>query len=174
GAVDALAESHLWIATLPAQVLAAHLEASRDLAHILTHAQPKANQLSSPASVARALVEQLSKTSKRVYGHGAVVALVIPAADVKVGITLAGEREDLPHQRRSDGLVQPVEERLEVPELSVDPETFLGWVQGRVTSDTLLRHLPAWSSRNIATALKSVRRELANNPVPAPPALRMP
>ncbi len=174
GAVDALAESHLWIASLPAQVLASHIEASRDLGHILSQADAYANQLASPAAVSRALVEQLTKTSKRVYGHGAVVALVIPAAEVKVGITLAGEREELPHQRRSDGLVQPIEERLEVPELSVDPDTFLGWVQGRVSSDTLLRHLPAWSSRNIATALKSVRRELQNSPVPAPPALRVP
>jgi len=177
GAVDALAESHLWIASLPAQVLASHIEASRDLAHILQQSDAYANQLGSPAAVAKAVVEQLARTSKRMYGHGAVVALVIPEADVRVGITLAGEREELPSSKRSEGSfqpMQPVEERLEVPELSVDPQTFLDWVQGAVSSDQLLRHLPAWSSRNIATALKSVRRELGDHPIPRPPALRLP
>ncbi|HHO53564.1 MAG TPA: AAA family ATPase [Deltaproteobacteria bacterium] len=174
GAVDALAESHLWVASLPAQVLASHIEASRDLAHILTQVELYDEQLQGAVAAARALVEQLPATSKRVYGHGAVLALVIPGAGIRVGVTLAGEREELPRGRRSDGLVQPMEDRLEVPELLISAETFLGWVGGAIGSDVLLRELPAWSSRNIETALQSVRRVLRGNPVPAPPALRAP
>lgn len=175
GTVDGLTERHLWIAQLPAQVLASHLEASRDLAHILTQAEAYRRALRDPERAAGALVEQLPATSRRVYGHGAVVALHLPDAEVKVGLTLAGEREELPGARpRRDGLIAPAEERLEIPELKVDADTFLRWVGGAVDGDTLLRELPAWSSRNIGTALASARRVLRSNPVPAPPALRSP
>lgn len=176
GAVDALTERHLWIAQLPAQVLASHLEATRDLAHILTQAEAYRAALASAPKAAHALVEQLPATSRRVYGHGAVVALVIPEADVRVGVTLAGEREELPGlaRKRTDGLVAPVEERLEVPELRLQPEQFLDWVGGAVDTEAVLRELPAWSSRNIGTALQSARRVLRGSAVPAPPALRPP
>ena len=178
GAVDALAESHLWVASLPAQVLASHIEASRDLAHILRQAEDYEKVLSAPAEAARGLVEQLPSTSKRVYGHGAVLALKIPESQVHVGVTLAGEREELPSQRRQEGFVQPslsgVEERFEVAQLVVEPERFLDWVAGLAPTDLLLKDLPAWSSRNIGTALQSVRRVLRNNPIPSPPPLRNP
>ncbi|MEZ4238816.1 MAG: AAA family ATPase [Myxococcota bacterium] len=132
GTVDGLTERHLWIAQLPAQVLASHLEASRDLAHILSQAETYRRSLAGPAEAAAALVEQLPATSRRVYGHGAVVALHVPEAKVRVGITLAGEREELPGapRRRTDGLIAPPEERLEVPELKLGAETFLDWVGG--------------------------------------------
>ncbi|MBX2800559.1 MAG: AAA family ATPase [Myxococcales bacterium] len=177
GAVDALAESHLWVASLPAQVLASHIEASRDLAHILQQVEVYRSMLAGPVQAARGLVMQLPSTSKRMYGHGAVLALVIPEADVRVGITLAGEREELPGSAaaRRDGLVQPLmEDRLEVAELVVEAETFLDWVGGQTTSEALLEELPAWSSRNIGTALNSCRKVLRQTPVPAPPALRNP
>lgn len=177
GAVDGLTERHLWIAQLPAQVLATHLEASRDLAHILAQAEAYQRSLAGPAQAVSALVEQLPATSRRVYGHGAVVALHVPEADVRIGITLAGEREELPGapRRRTDGLISPAEEpRLEIPELKIAPETFLDWVGGAVDTETVLRELPAWSSRNIGTALQSARRVMRGSPVPAPPPLRAP
>ena len=176
GAVDGLTERHLWIAQLPAQVLASHLEASRDLAHVLQQAESYRRSLESPARAAAALIEQLPATSRRVYGHGAVVALSVPEANVRVGITLAGEREELPGQgrKRTDGLVSPAEERLEIPELKLPPETFLDWVGGGIDTDTVLKELPAWSSRNIGTALQSARRVLRGSAVPAPPPLRAP
>ena len=175
GAVDAMAESHLWIASLPAQVLASHIEASRDLAHILGQIDTYAEMLSSAADAARGLVEQLPATSKRVYGHGAVLALVIEGARVRVGLTLAGEREELASSRRTDGLVQPrMEERFEVAELRLTPERFLDWVGGSLPSEELLRDMPKWSSRNVGTALQSARRVLKGVPVPAPPPLREP
>ena len=175
GAVDEMAESHLWIATLPAQVLASHIEASRDLAHILAQVDAYEKTLAGPAEAARGLVMQLPGTSKRVYGHGAVLALVIEDAGVRVGLTLAGEREELPNGRRNDGLVQPrVDDRFEISELRLRPERFLEWVGGQVPSDELLREMPAWSSRNIGTALQSARRVLRSVPVPEPPGLRAP
>jgi MoxR-like ATPase len=176
GAVDGLTERHLWIAQLPAQVLASHLEASRDLAHILSQAEAYRRSLTGPAEAAAALVEQLPATSRRVYGHGAVVALHVPEARVRVGITLAGEREELPGapRKRTDGLIAPPEERLEVPELKLAAETFLDWVGGTIETEAVLRELPAWSSRNIGTALQSARRVMRGCPVPAPPALRAP
>jgi MoxR-like ATPase len=176
GAVDGLTERHLWIAQLPAQVLASHLEASRDLAHVLQQAEIYRRSLEGPARAVAALVEQLPATSRRVYGHGAVVALHVPEAGVRVGITLAGEREELPGagRRRPDGLVSPAEERLEIPELKLPPETFLDWVGGTIDTDVVLRELPAWSSRNIGTALQSARRVLRGSAVPAPPPLRAP
>jgi hypothetical protein len=110
-----------------------------------------------------------------VYGHGAVVALSLPKSNVRVGITLAGEREELPGTRaRRDGLVVPAEERLEIPELPLEPEQFLGWVGGAVETEAVLKSLPAWSSRNIGTALASAKRVLRANPVPSPPPLRAP
>jgi MoxR-like ATPase len=173
-AVDALADSHVWIATLPAQVLATHLEASRDLAHVLQQAEVYRAALAGPAQAARALVEQLPATTRRVYGHGAVLALIIPEAQVFTGITLAGEREELPGtQRRTDGLISPAGERLEVPDISVPPHTFLAWVGGQIGGgEMLMSGVPAWASRNVGTALASVLRALKRSPIPTPPALR--
>jgi len=175
GNVDALAETHLWVASLPAQVLASHIEASRDLTHILMRAEAYRDALQNPTAAAGGLVAQLPEASARVYGHGAVFALVIAASGVRVGITLAGEREALPVLGTAKGkLVQPVAERLEVPELTIEPEAFLSWVAGEVVTSTLMAGLPAWATRNAGTALQSVRRVLRDNPVPAPPPLRAP
>jgi hypothetical protein len=43
-----------------------------------------------------------------------------------------------------------------------------------VETEAVLKELPAWSSRNIGTALASARRVLRGNPVPTPPPLRNP
>ena len=128
--------------------------------------------LAGPAQAARALVDQLPATTRRVYGHGAVLALVIPEAQVFTGITLAGEREELPGtQRRSDGLIAPVGERLEVPDITTNAATFLDWVRGEVPHGSMST-VPTWATRNVGTALGSVLKTLKNNPIPAPPPLR--
>jgi MoxR-like ATPase len=171
-AVEDLTERHTWIADLPGQVLASHIEASRDLAHVLTQALAYRESLGSVPAAARALVEQLPATQRRVYGHGAVLALTIPESDVRTGITLAGEREDL--HRRGAGPHEPPGERLEVPELSLSAERWLDWVSGVLETDTLVRAVPPWAARNVGTALGSVRRTLRQTAVPAPPPLRAP
>jgi MoxR-like ATPase len=173
GAVDALAERHLWLDRLPAQVLAKHITASRDLAHILSQAESYRDELSSPAAAAVALVQRLPQTSKRMYGHGSVAQLVVKGTDLRVGLTLAGEREQL-HRQRSDGLVQPATDDLDIPVLEVEPEALLGWLCGAVSDEQLTASLPSWASRNVVTALGSVRRVLGDSGVPSPPALRAP
>jgi MoxR-like ATPase len=169
-AVEELTEHHTWIADLPAQVLASHIEASRDLAHILSQALAYRDSLANEAAAAKALVEQLPMTQRRVYGHGAVLALLVPEAGVRVGITLAGEREEL--ARRTVG--EAPGERLEVPELTLSAERWLDWASGSLETDLLVRAVPAWASRNVGTALASVRRSLRQTAVPAPPPLRAP
>lgn len=169
-AVEELTERHTWIADLPGQVLASHIEASRDLAHVLSQALAYRTALGSVPTAARALVEQLPLTQRRVYGHGAVLALHVPEADVRVGITLAGEREDLARR----GPAEPPGERMEVPELTLAAERWLDWVSGGIETETLVRAVPPWASRNVGTALGSVRRTLRQTAVPAPPPLRAP
>jgi hypothetical protein len=117
-------------------------------------------------------LQQLPLTQRRVYGHGAVLALTIPECDVRTGITLAGEREDL--ARRGVGPAEPPGERLEVPELTLSAERWLDWVGGALDTETLVRAVPAWASRNVGTALGSVRRALRSTAVPSPPPLRAP
>jgi len=91
---------------------------------------------------------------------------------VYTGITLAGEREELPGmQRRTDGLIAPAGERLEVPDVTLRASTFLGWVGGQITSEQLAS-VPTWATRNVGTALASILRTLKGNPIPAPPPLR--
>lgn len=173
GAVDDLAEQHLWLDRLPAQVLAKHIEASRDLAHILSQAEHYREELASPTAAAQALVERLPQTSKRMYGHGSVVQLELTGTTTKVGLTLAGERERL-HRARHDGLVQPTTDDLDIPVLAVAPEAWLSWLQGASTVEELTASLPSWASRNVVTALGSVRRVLGEAAVPSPPSLRAP
>ena len=102
--------------------------------------------------------------------HGAKVA--IEGTDARTGITLAGERETLSRPRR-DGLVQPDTEALDVPDLVVPAEAFLGWLDDAVPTEDLAKALPAWASRNVVTALGSVKRTLGQA-IPAPPPLRAP
>ena len=127
----------------------------------------------SASTAAQLRAAQLPATQRRVYGHGAVLALVIPEAQVRVGITLAGEREDL-GRRRADGVPDPGAERIEGTELTLAPERWLDWVSGQLDTDLLVKALPAWASRNVTTALSSVRRVLKQSAVPAPPPHRAP
>jgi MoxR-like ATPase len=168
--VERVGEHHVWLERLPAQLLSRHLEAGRDLAHILAQAEAYRDALADPTAIARALLEQLPKSSKRMYGHGSVLRLAL--AGQTWGITLAGEREELSRPRR-DGLVQPTEDAVDLPELAPEPERFLAWADGAIGVDELLRGLPSWSSRNVATALGSVRRILGSA-LPQPPPLRDP
>ena len=157
---------------LPGKVLARHIEASRDLAHVLKQAERYRDELSSPAAAAAALVSRLPTASKRMYGHGSVLVLTVEGTATSTGITLAGERETL-RRPRSDGLVQPDPETRDVPELTVSAEALLDWLDDRLPTESLAKSLPAWASRNVVTALGSVKRTL-DRAIPAPPPLRDP
>ncbi len=169
-AVDALADAHLWVDQVPSEVLAGHLELGRDLAHILGQVEAYQQELSSPADAARALLHRLPEGARRRYGDSSVV--VVCTAGEKVPISLAGERQPA-RGPRTDGLVQPDDDR-HVPELELEPEVFLDWLDGRVSDDDLVRSLPAFAARNAVTALSSVRKVLDGSAVPSPPPLRAP
>jgi len=142
GQVDDLAARHLWVDRLPGKVLARHIEASRDLAHVLSQAERYEAELADPAAAAAALIDRLPVASKRMYGHGAVLTLQLEGADTPSGITLAGERERIAARR--DGLVEPEADPRDVPVLTLAPEQLLAWVDDTVTTEEVAAALPAW------------------------------
>lgn len=166
-AVENLAARHLWLDHLPARVLAAHIEASRELARILTVAEGYARSLRDPEGIASAHLERLPEAARRVYGTAPVVELCV--GESTIGITLAGER--FPSDLTGDPLVQVPDPH--VPRLTVSPVRFLSWLDGALSTSELVTGLPAWSSRNVQTALEGVRRALGSA-VPVPPELPTP
>jgi len=173
--IERTASSHLWLSTLPAQVLANHIEAARDLARILSAAEKYKRTLQSPRATAAALLESLPETSKRVYGHGAVCSVAIKGKPEIFGITLGGERESLGRGRsgRKEQFVTPVQST-DIPPIIVDAEVFLSWVDGSGSPESLLGQIPSYALRNATTALQSVRKYLADSAVPTPPTLPEP
>jgi len=171
--IEDVADSHLWIDRLPAPVLAAHIEASRELSRILTIAEQYRRSLQDSDTTANAILASVPRASRRVYGHGAVCALKINGAE-PVGITLAGEREPIPTRKAmgDDGLVRP--ERPDVPVAELDATVFLDWLDGEAPPDAILRSVPAWAARNAATAVDSLRRAVGGSAVPIPPELPRP
>lgn len=172
--IEALARDHLWLASLPAQVLASHIEAARDLAHILKTAEVYEHALADEGATAAALLGSLPLTSKRVYGSAAVCSVRLKGR-APVGLSLTGERCELPEPagRRADGLVQPLDSG-DVPEVELVPSALLDWVDGAIPTETLLARVPAYASRNAGTALGSARRLLGHDAVPSPPPLPEP
>jgi MoxR-like ATPase len=168
--LEAQGERHLWLDALPVQLLAAHIEASRDLVHILEIAERYAAGLRDAGTVASALIAALPHGTRRVYGHDAVCTLVIPEAGVNIGITLAGEcvtPQAAPEPGRGVALPSG-------PQIQVTAASFLDWVDGKVGTDVLLGKVPAWTARNSATALESIRRLMTDGVVPRAPDLPPP
>ncbi len=167
--------AHLWIYRLPSQVLARHIEASRELAAILEVAERYADALSSPDRLARATFARLPEVARRIYGYGAVV--VVACAGLQVGLTTAGEREPFPHDRRlvpRNGLVRPTDDRLfEIPYLELEPETWLDFLDGSTDVGALLTSVRR-PGPNLRQALLGVRRYLGNTALLPPPELPSP
>ena len=169
--IERTARGHLWLSSLPTQVLANHIAAARDLANILREAEKYRAQLQSPTATALALLNALPQTTKRMYGHGAVCSISIQGRSEVFGITLSGERESIERRKTNRAqTVAPVGGN-DIPAIAVDAETFLGWVDGSQPFDTLLTSLPAYATRNARTALQSVRRSLSDSAIPRPPSL---
>lgn len=165
---------HLWLDTVPIQLLAAHIEAARDLARILDVAEAYRASVTSPAGAAVALIGQLPQTSRRSYGSDTVCTLMI--GDHVVGTTLAGEvtlpaepkagRLGARDARRGDSAGGPV--------VVFEPEGFLDFVEGRPGADGPITSAPTWASRSVRTAFDAMRRHLGNEPVPRVPDLPPP
>ncbi len=175
--IEQSANRHLWLSSLPAQILANHIEASRDLARILGAAEKYKKCLTNPRATAVALLLSLPETSKRVYGHGAVCSLAIKGGREVFGITLGGERESLRPQNggrssEANHLVRP--QATDIPPIVVEATDFLGWIDGSEPDTKLLGQIPSYAMRNATAALQSLRRALADSAVPVPSALPQP
>jgi MoxR-like ATPase len=171
--VESNATDHPWLATLPPQVLSEHLAASRDLARILSIAEKYRAALENPTAAVAALVRSLPESSKRKFGFSSVCVLRIREADVSVGITLGGEREELPTGQQAANLPSATNVA-ELPILETNAAEFLHCVEGSVEQAALLRTIPVHAMRQSATALGSVIRALNHDPVPRPPPLPPP
>ena len=170
---EGVADHHLWLDRLPAPVLGAHIEASRDLSRILKVAEGYRDGLATPKQAARSVLDAVPRASRRRYAHGAVCAIALDGAE-PIGVTLGGERENLPGSSalRDDGLVRP--ERTEVPIVATEAEPLLDWLDSDRPATDLMEKVPAWAGRNAATALEQLRRLLGGNAVPPPPELPKP
>jgi MoxR-like ATPase len=86
----------LWSAGVPSRLLAAHLEAGRDLARQLEAAEAYRSALETPEGVVRALWASLPEPARKEFGAGVVVRVAVVDAGVEFGVTLSGERLDPP------------------------------------------------------------------------------
>lgn len=171
--LEASGRKHLWLERLPAPLLSAHIEASRDLGRILDAAETYRERLESPKRVAAALLTELPERSRRVYGHDIVMILAMEELQFRVGLTLAGERVplvDAVFGASTRGLDTPAD----TPVLDLLATDFLDWVDDRVSSADLLRRAPNPFPRNAVTALESASRLLGNRVVPRLPELPSP
>lgn len=170
---EGVATTHLWLDRLPAPVLAAHIEASRDLSRILKVAEGYRDALATPKSAAQAVLEAVPRASRRRYAHGAVCAIALDGSE-PIGVTLGGEREALPTRSAmgDDGLIRP--ERTEVPIVALESHELLDWLDSTKPASALLGKVPAWAGRNAETALDQLRRLLGGSAVPPPPELPRP
>ncbi|MFT4628080.1 MAG: MoxR-like ATPase [Myxococcota bacterium] len=160
--LEDVADQHLWLARLPAQVLAAHIEASRELTGMLRTAETYRRSLASPAAAAKANLFALPQPSHRRFGADPKVTLEI--GELVVALTAEGGRVD-PPSRRSGSMIQP-----DAPPITVTPETVLDWLDGVQPSDVLCAELPAWARVEAVGALRTARK-LLGNAVPTPPPL---
>jgi MoxR-like ATPase len=95
GGLDADAP-RLWGDGVPSRLLAAHLEAGRDLARQLEAAEAYRSALETPEGVVRALWASLPEPARKEFGAGVVVRVAVVDAGVECGVTLSGERLDPP------------------------------------------------------------------------------
>jgi MoxR-like ATPase len=174
--IEETADSHLWIARLPSQVLATHIEAARELAGILRAGERYESVLASPRAVAHHSLQRLPEVARRIYGYGAVV--VVDCEGLQVGLTTAGEREPLPNTSPlvpRNGLVRPTDDPLfEIPLLEVDAPTWLDFLDGAFPPERFLEAVRRVSSPNVRQALLGARRYTGNRAVVPPPDLPAP
>lgn len=174
--IEESADSHLWIARLPSQVLATHIEAARELAAILRVAEAYSAQLANPAVLAKESLKRLPEVARRIYGYGSVV--IVECAGLQIGLTTAGEREPLPSSAplvERNGMVRPTDDPLfEIPLLRVDTDQWLDFLDGKFEPETFLETVRRVSSPNVRQALLGARRYLGSSAVLSPPTLPAP
>lgn len=157
--LDRAATAHPWLVALPHRLLAAHIQAARELVDILEVAETYATGLSSHDALAKMLVYTLPKRPMRFFGNDVACVVSLNDGHLRTGLTLAGERVG----------VDPASDDVAV--IPSDTATFLNWVEGAISTAQLAQNAPKWAARAATTALDSVRRQLGRQAVPHPPHL---
>lgn len=184
--------SRLWMAGLPARVLAAHIEAGRDLARILELAEVYRGSLGSTQGLARALLASLPDPQRREIVPGVAVRLRVldlgppPETERTVGITLAGERLEAPKTapeatggRGDGGATSRVGRRYDYEltawgqagEIVVTADEIVAFARGQITVEHLLEKVPVWQRRSVQGALQRLAERFGSTGVPRPPRL---
>jgi hypothetical protein len=172
--VERGAGGRLWMVRVPSRILAAHLEAARDLARILDAAERYRASLADAGTVVRGLVATLPEPERRSFGAGVALKLRVREADVVVGLTLAAER--VPPPAGEEGRRPTIEAEMydRAPELQLAPDELVGLLRGEVEADLLLQRVPLVAFRNAAAVLARLRRRLGETGVPRPADLPVP
>jgi MoxR-like ATPase len=174
----------LWVDRLPPRVLAAHLEAGRELARVLEAAERYRDALSDEALLPGVLLAGLPSPSRREFGAGVALRLRLESPAVEVGLSLAGERvappDDVPQppgeaphlsrtgRRRHDFDLEVFQR---APELVLQGEELVRLVRGELPVEALTPRLPVWAARNATQALSRMVERLGPSGVPRPPEL---
>lgn len=195
--IERRGQERLWLPGVPSRVLAAHLEAGRELARHLEAAEAYRASLADARTLARALVDSLPVPERRTFHAGVALRLVVPDADILVGLTLAGERIDRPADPEPlvTGLGQPssvqagpgrrlvatgraratrrdaVEADLfdRAASLQLRSDELLAWARGDLTDGALTDRVPTHAWRHAKSVLGRVRHHLGEVGLPKPP-----
>jgi hypothetical protein len=157
--LDRAAEAHPWLQALPHRLLAAHIQAARELVDILEVAEVYERGLSSQEALAKMLIEALPKRPMRFFGNDVACVISLDGGQIRTGLTLAGERV---------GVDPATDDVAVIPSHSA---AFLNWVDGVITTTQFAEKAPTWAARSATTALDSVRRQLGRQAVPRPKLL---
>lgn len=174
----------LWLTRLPPRVVAAHVEAGRELAKALERAEAYVEELSSPQQVLAALLRRLPEPARQNFSAGVVVRVQVHEPAIEIGLTLAGERVDASTEGSealsgsAGRLARSGERRREwdrelyarAPVLYCTAEELLGFFTGAVVDEDLLERLPRGGRPQALSALSRVRYRLGDSGIPRPPA----
>jgi MoxR-like ATPase len=175
----------LWLTRLPPRVVAAHVEAGRELARVLERAEAYVQELAGPEQVARALLMRLPEPARQNFSAGVVVRLQVHEAGVEVGLTLAAERVDASEGRpeapggSAGRLARTGERRREwdrelyarAPVLYLTASELIACLRGELPEEELLERLPRGGRPQAASALSRARYRLGESGIPRPPEL---
>ena len=172
----------LWLVALPPRVLAAHIEAGRDLARILEVAERYRGSLGDIAGLAKALIDGLPEPARAgTTTAGAALRLKLTDAGVLVGVTLAGERvappEPAKEVRPAYGGTYPAQSTLgqiqwgQAIELSLTAGELVDFARGALVAEVVLERLPTWQRKSTGSVLAKLAERMGLSGIPRPPKL---
>lgn len=175
----------LWLAALPPRLLAAHIEAGRDLARILDAAERYRSSLADIPSVARALLDGLPEPQRSgASTAGAALRLKLQDVGVLIGVTLAGERVAPPEPprevRTNYGAGYAAHSSLaqiqwgQAIELQLTSGELVDFARGALVAEVVLERLPSWQRKSAGSVLARLAERMGLSGIPRPPRLAEP